>query len=377
MKRQKNSEPTLPTLGKESKGQENNGGKSNNDVAARPKGASNLPKKKINDYEQSKPEQMELFQALLPDDKHFSNTIEFYDFCPKYVYWRTERLQDKFLDRIERDFECRGMRYNIAIDPAKIKDSDGVVRDYFPGVVEELVEDALRKLAVDGHGLFLDDQAAVTFTLYELQQELAKNGHTYSLDQIKKALMVCVGTTIHLTTESGETVFSDHLFETVGLNTREDWKGQGKKTKAFVRFNSLVTKSIKEGTWRQFNYEISMRFKSVISRQMNKRLSHNFTYANMAQDFNISLSTMLRDFGLTPYEYIRDNLRQVTKALDEMVEKKVIRKYEVKNVYDANRKNKLVDAIITVKPDLDFVNQTIRANVRQVKVKELTGKFKR
>lgn len=373
MKRQKKSEPTLPTLGKENREEEN---AAPNGIAARPRSASRLPKKRIEDYDQSNPTQMELFQSLMPDDKQFSNTIEFYDFCPKYIYWRTERLQDKFLDRLERNFECRGMKYTIAIDPAKIKDSDGVVRDYFPGVVEELVEDALRKLAVDGHGLFLDDQAAVTFTLYELQQELAKTGHTYSLDQIKKALMVCVGTTIHLTTESGETVFSDHLFETVGLNTREDWKGQGKKTKAFVRFNSLVTKSIKEGTWRQFNYEISMRFKSVVSRQLNKRLSHNFTYANMAQDFNISLSTMLRDFGLTPYEYMRDNLRHVTKALDEMVEKRVIRKYEVKNIYDTGRKNKLVDAIVVIKPDLDFVNQAIRANVKQGRVKELTGKVK-
>lgn len=330
-----------------------------------------LPKKKLNDYEQSKPVQMELFEALMPADKQFSNTIEFYDFCPKYVYWRVERLQDKFLDRIEREFECRGANYRLSIDPAKIKDSDGVVRDYFPGVIEELVEDALRKLAVDGHGLFLDDQAAVTFTLYELQQELAKTGHTYSLDQIKKALMVCVGTTIHLTTDSGETVFSDHLFETVGLNTREDWKGQGKRTKAFVRFNSLVTKSIKEGSWRQFNYEISMRFKHIVSRQLNKRMSHNFTQANLAANYAISLSTIIRDFGLTPYTYMRDNLRYVQKALDEMVEKRVIRGYEVKNIYDTERKNKLVDALIEIKPDIYFANQTIQANLKQREVKQL------
>jgi hypothetical protein len=341
-----------------------------------PKSIVRKPKKSIEDYEQSKPVQLGLFESLLPNDKQFSNTIEFYDFCPKYVYWRNERVQDKFLDRLERDFQCRGLEYKLSIDPAKVKDSDGVVRDYFPGLVEELVEDALRKLAVDGHGLFLDDQAAVTFTLYELQQELAKNGHTYSLEQIKKALMVCVGTTIHITTATGETIFSDHLFETVGLNTREDWKGQGKKTKAFVRFNSLVTKSIKEGSWRQFNYEISMRFKSVVSRQLNKRMSHNFTQAHIATNYTISLSTMLRDFGLTTYEYPRDNLRHVKKALDEMVDKRVIRSYEVEEIFDAERKNKLVDAKITLKPDINFANQTIRANLKQKEVKLLTGNSK-
>lgn len=330
------------------------------------------PKKRLEDYQQSKPIQMELFESLLPDDKQFSNTIEFYDFCPKYVYWRLERFQDKFLDRIEREFECRQVKYRLSIDPAKVKDPDGVVRDYFPGVAEELVEDALRKLAVDGHGLFLDDQAAVTFTLYELQQELAKNGHTYSLEQIKKALMICVGTTIHITTMTGETIFSDHLFETVGLNSREDWKGQGKKTKAFVRFNSLVTKSIKEGTWRQFNYEVSMRFKHVVSRQLNKRMSHNFTQANLATNYTITLSTMLRDFGLTTYKYVRDNLRYVKKALDEMIEKHVIRGYDIEPIYDAKRKNKLVDALIILKPDLEFANMTIKANIRQREVKKLT-----
>lgn len=331
-------------------------------------------KKRLDDYEQYKPVQMELFEALLPEDKNLSSTIEFYDFCPKYVYWRMERLQDKFLDRIEREFECRGSGYRLSIDPAKVKDSDGVVRDYFPGVVEELVEDALRKLAVDGHGLFLDDQAAVTFTLYELQQELAKTGHTYSLEQIKKALMVCIGTTIHITTQTGETVFSDHLFETVGLNTREDWKEQGKKTKAFVRFNSLVTKSIKEGSWRQYNYELSMGFKHVVSRQLHKRMSHHFTQANMAANYTILLSTMLRDFGLTAYAYIRDNLRYVKKALDEMVEKHVIRSYEIKEIYDTGRKNKLVDALIELKPDIGFASQTIRANMRQRDIKLITEK---
>ena len=85
---------------------------------------------------------------------------------------------------------------------------------------------------------------------------------------------------------------------------------------------------------------------------------------------------MLRDFGLTSYEYARDNLRYVKKALEEMIEKRVIRGYTVEEIFDANRKNKLVDAIIVIKPDLNFANQTIRANIKQREVKQLTGKFK-
>ncbi len=75
MKRQKKSEPTLPILGKESKEQEI-GGAGGSGIAARPRGSSKLPKKRVEDYEQSSSVQMELFQSLLPDDKPFSNTVD-------------------------------------------------------------------------------------------------------------------------------------------------------------------------------------------------------------------------------------------------------------------------------------------------------------
>ncbi len=59
-----------------------------------------------------------------------------------------------------------------------------------------------------------------------------------------------------------------------------------------------------------------------------------------------------------------------------MIQKRVIRSYTVKEVYDTDRKNKLVDALITLKPDLDFSHQTIRANVKQKNIRLLTGNQK-
>ncbi len=55
-----------------------------------------------------------------------------------------------------------------------------------------------------------------------------------------------------------------------------------------------------------------------------------------------------------------------------MIQKRVIREYDVENIYDDVRKNKLVDAKIEIKPDIYFANQTIQANLKQRKVKELT-----
>ncbi|MGI8543173.1 MAG: hypothetical protein ACR2MD_06790 [Aridibacter sp.] len=76
-------------------------------------------------------------------------------------------------------------------------------------------------------------------------------------------------------------------------------KGQGEKTKAFVRFNTVVTISICRRTLRQFNYEISISYQNVISQQLHKRISHHFTQASFAKPFTILLSTVIREFGLT------------------------------------------------------------------------------
>ncbi len=72
------------------------------------------------------------------------------------------------------------------------------------------------------------------------------------------------------------------MFETLGLQTREDWKGTGEKTKAFVRFNSLVSEGIKTGAFRQLDYEKAMSYSSVIARQLHKRMSHHFTQASIS-----------------------------------------------------------------------------------------------
>ncbi|HEY0428584.1 MAG TPA: hypothetical protein VGC76_12455 [Pyrinomonadaceae bacterium] len=329
-----------------------------------------LSKRKIEDYSQSQPTQLKLFELLQPTESNYSNTIELYDFMPKYVWGKVERIQEKFLEPVEREFECRGVRYRVRIVPARVKDSDGVSRDYLPGKREELVEDALRKIATEGQGIFLDDEAAVTFTLYQLQQELKRTGHSYSITQLKESLMICVGTLLHLTDENEQAIFASSLFNTIGLQTREDWEGQGEKSKAFVRFNALVTTSIRNRTFRQFNYEVSMGYQNVISRQLHKRLSHHYTQASLSQPYNILLTTIIRDFGLKNYEKISHNLRDVEMALKEMVQEDVILKYEQDKIMDPKKGNKILDVRLMLTPHPKFINEVIKANNRQKELRE-------
>ena len=53
---------------------------------------------------------------------------------PKYYWGKTERINGRFLDPLEREFECKKIKYKIEIAPAVITDRDGVKRDYLFGV---------------------------------------------------------------------------------------------------------------------------------------------------------------------------------------------------------------------------------------------------
>lgn len=327
--------------------------------------------KKLSDYDRSKPAQLTLFEMLLPNEREFSNTVELYDFIPKYHWGKVQRINDKFLDSLEREFECRGVKYKVKIRPASVEDRNGIERYYYPSKREELVEDALRKFVAEGQGVFLDEQAGVTFSLYQLQEELKRNGHSYSKDQIKDALLICARTNMTVTSENGASVLVSNLFETLGLQTRDDWKDQGNKSRAFVRFNSLVTKSITSRTFRQLNYEKVMSYKNVIARQLHKRMSHNYLQASIANPYHFLLSTIIRDFGLTQYTQLRDNLRDVQIALDEMVEKKVLLSYKAEKVLENSKRAKLLDTKFILLPDPSFVNEIIGANRLQARIKSI------
>ncbi len=326
--------------------------------------------KKLAEYKQEKPIQLTLFELLLPNEKPYSNTVELYDFIPKYHWGKVERVNGMFLKSLEREFECRGVSYRVSIQPASLKDKNGEEKYYYPSKREELVEDALRKFAVEGQGLFLDDAAGVTFTLHQLQQELMNNGHSYSKDQIKDALLVCAKTNITVTSDDGSAILVSGLFETLGLQTREDWESKGQKSKAFVRFNPLVTQGIKSRKFRQFNYETSMSYKNVIARQLHKRMSHHYTQASVTQPYAINLSTIIRDFGLTAYERLSHNLRDVEVALDEMQSKDVILNYKIDKTLDPEQRNKLVEAKITITPHPRFAGEVMSGNKHQLTVSQ-------
>jgi len=332
--------------------------------------------KKLNEYKQTKPKQLALFELVAPTVKAYSNTIELYDAIPKYIWRKEKTKENNKIAPLKRKFKHKNIHYKVTISPAWIEIKDEEDKAVFPGKREELVEDALRKLTCDGQGLFLDDSAGVVFTLYELQQELERMGHGYNKNEIKEALIICASSIMNLQADNGKSIVIMPFFETLGLQTQEDWKGCGEKTKAYVRFNSLVTKSIKEKSFRLLNYDKSMSYKRVLARWLHKRLSHNYMQASSYDHFTIKLSTIIRDSGVKQYPKISDNIRQLKEALEEMKEKEVLFMYEIQNILEGR---KTINANITLVPHDSFVSEVIYSNKRDkdIRKKEIEQETKK
>lgn len=321
-------------------------------------------KKTFEQFDQSKPLQLTLFETE-PEDKDYSRSVELYDFIPKYCWGKVKRIEGEFLRTIKREFECRGRHYQLTLMPARIENGTDGSKEYFPAQREELVEDALRKLMTERHGMMLDGEAAIVFTLYQLQKELSEKGHTFSYGELKDAIRVLNGTDIILKDagENMEVAFSP--IENYGF------AGEGKETRTFVKFSPLVTDSIKSGTFRLINYDTAMSYKSVIARQLHKRMSHHYIQASLATTYDILLTTIVRDFGLTLQKRIIDNLKEIVKALEVMKDNEVILKYKIDKTYSESPRRKVTDAKISIQPHPHFVNDIVKANKNAKRVAEL------
>lgn len=319
--------------------------------------------KKLSELTQQKPVQLTLFELSLPKEQKYSNTLELYDFMPKYVWGRPKRINKTFLNSIEREFEYRNNIFKIRIKPASLENKQGQEVYYFPNKREQLVEEALRKLIVSGKGTFLDGDVGIIFSLYQLQNELKRNQHTYSTDELKDSIRILNDTKITITGEDGqETAF--HPIESYGF------AGENGEEKTWVKFTPWVTNTIKSGKFRLYNYDIVMSYKTIIARQLHKRFSHHHVTSSMTRPFNIKLSTIIRDFGLTRYEKIQHNVREVIKALEEMKDKKVIIYYKREDIFDTEKKNKLVDVKFYLTGDFKLNDEIILANTQQKKFRE-------
>jgi hypothetical protein len=328
-------------------------------------------KKDITEYKQSRSIQLDLFDVS-DQNQEYSNTVELYDVMPKYFFGGVEREIGKNVEGLpilNREFYHRTKGYKLNILPAAIADKkSGKTIYYYPSQREELVEDVIRKLAITKKSsLFLDEDSAARFSLYEVREELSKIGHGYSLNQIKQAIEICNNSILKITLKGGtEIEAASPIFPFVGRETSNKIKDG--KNKYIVMFHPLVTKSINEGTYRLINYEKLMKMKMPLARWLNKRISHLFSQATIDNPYQLKLSTIIQDSGMKEYSQRGDSIRQVSKALEELKKFNIISKFKIQKNLE---KNKILDATFIMYVSEEFVSDVKKANkIANLKLRE-------
>jgi hypothetical protein len=330
--------------------------------------AENLPAEK---------NQLDIFSLLDKDDMNYSSTVELYDAIPLYVFQRTLKQQSF----IEKEFTHKKKRYQVKLEPAFLN-KDGIQKTKYPGAREELVEQVLRKLACEGQAIVRGNLVGVVFSLYQVYNDLKVMGHTFSYEEIKDAIYVCRKTGIELTslsTDNKKTISVENIFVRMGIvsedaedETSDHISYEGKKELVFIIFHPLVTESILvEKTFRQINYTKYMGLKKYLARWLFKKMNHNYIQAEYqsGNDYHLSLDEIVEGSGITRYKAISNTIREVEKALNELVEKDILEKFEI-DKKKFKRSKKIIDAVFHLYPSWSFAKDMKRANA---KAKQIRG----
>jgi hypothetical protein len=325
--------------------------------------------------------QLELFQNILAntaDERdRISHTIDLWDAIPKYYISRAQqnklRSSEGTLRTISKEFQYGRKTFKIRIRPARLTDKDGNEKEFYASAREELVEDALRKIAAEqGYGFMESDnkgisRTGVIFSLYMLRQELNRRGHSMSYYDIVESLLILKRTHIEICPEDSGYFECPILLE-LGTVSRQEWL-KNPKARWVAHFNSMVTNSIEAVSFRQYDYHTMMTHKHQLSRWFHKRLAHNYRNAHYTCPYTIQYSTIMRDSCLLENYETRFGVREVDKALKELKEHNVLMDFKKEVIYSARKK--IQDIKYTLTPSMKFIAQMKAANERHRRDRQL------
>lgn len=317
------------------------------------------------------PCQLSLFQSFYGTEAEkglLSNTIDLWDATPKYFLSRKEMAKlrsNGLLPSVEREFEFRDKKFHVRIAPALLRTKDGDLA-YYPSSREEVVEDALRKIAAKQNYGFIHHTGdfGVRFTLHQLRMELYDQEHAMTSANLVESLMILAGCSIEITPDKEKAICKSAILTSLVGVGRDHLAGNSSQWSAY--FNPMVAESIKTVTYRQYDYDKVMGYRSQAARWLHKRLAYNYTNASMIQPYHILLSTVRKSSHLLNHSRIRDQVSAMDAVIQELLEepRNTLIKAE-KLPVQGERSNSIRDVKYTLYPSPGFVGFVKAANKRQ------------
>ena len=313
--------------------------------------------------------QMELFASATSD--RTTNATHLYDAAPKYTY------DQKEFDVSESAFEQKSMtlggeRYEVEIQAARIQRADGREVLVKPGAMEECIEDSLRKLATSGNGVFINGEAGVRFSLYELKMDLEAHGHTYSYAQLREGLFVMRRAGLKISDPRTGEEWEEGFLGRLAVGGRKTSDKGPIYEQWYASFHKLVTKSILNYTYRQMDYPLLMSIPGQLAKYLYKRMCMVYTQAALNEPYQPTLVQILTESGRGFGKELKNDIKAVTRAFDQLKSVGVIlAAQETKRIKNGK---KVVNIHYDLFPSKKFVQQTIEANRKSKEIKGIAGR---
>lgn len=330
---------------------------------------------------------------FIEENKKLSNTIDIFDNIPFYVLKQPPTPQDL----IDRFFTYKDISTGFNVEYKLVITPGTSIRQYksggnkggkkiikrFPNVSDELIEQVVRKLAAEGQCFVEGGHISVAFSIYQLFKELESLHLTRSYTEIFESIEILSSSQTDLlwTDDNGQ----QRSYKSSIFNNRR-WISpkeapinyKGKKDLYCVTFHPLVTKSIVDRTFRQFNYKRHMAIQDYCARWIHKRMCHNFTWANQNQikPYHLSLSTIIQGSGIKQYSSIYDTIRRIENSISELSSIGIVdrdKSYTDKK-RGLPRSTKICDAVFNLFPTEAFVKEQISSNHRFKQINGSSGK---
>ena len=210
--------------------------------------------------------QYNLFSQFVTNDTNeISNTVEIWESIPKYLF--TPKQVDKLrtptghADPYKWEYSYKGIPCAVKIRPALIEQEDGKYKAFFPGVTEELVEEALKKILTDQTKGIHDPQNVETwikFSLSMIQKELKARGRTRDRNEIKHAVEV-MSSCILTFYNDGKEVWKGSILQDLVTIGRDEYLADT-NAHHVARLPLFISLAINQLEYRQFNYDRLMSF---------------------------------------------------------------------------------------------------------------------
>lgn len=225
--------------------------------------------------------QLDLF-AMMPTGRDTNaSTLEFWDLAPLWFGQQPKGNPPQFQRRF-KDPDTRQW-YIADIRPAHLLEGRTEKRLY-PGQREMVIYETLQMLAANGAGGVAQDLMHITctFTLGGLRKTLIKYGHEYTTRDIRQALDILRNTsvTMRVLNDDGDGGFGQsNYMPWLAGQSHSDWQNATPKTILQMAFHPLVAMAIRQGKFRAYDFETSMRMPNGAARYLYRRLIARYRHA--------------------------------------------------------------------------------------------------